>query len=109
MDIENQYNHLLALTAGWLPIVLQYSGRVLLALLTLAVGWWLINKVSSKASSLAAHHGADPALLSFLGSLVSIILQILLAVSAASMIFFASSLSMPSRRVVSCFTVLPEA
>ncbi|MDH4765609.1 small conductance mechanosensitive channel [Pseudomonas sp. SORGH_AS199] len=91
MDIENQYNHLLAMTAGWLPIVLQYSGRVLLALLTLAIGWWLINKVSAKASGLAAHHGADPALLSFLGSLVSIILKILLAVSAASMIGIATT------------------
>lgn len=44
--MELNYDRLVQQTESWLPIVLEYSGKVALALLTLAIGWWLINTLA---------------------------------------------------------------
>ena len=67
-------------------MIMEYGSRVLLALITLAVGWWLINRLTVKIGQLLALRKADLALQGFISSLANIILKILLIVSVASMI-----------------------
>ncbi|HBB79959.1 MAG TPA: mechanosensitive ion channel protein MscS, partial [Pseudomonas sp.] len=46
MDVNIEY--LVGLSEAWLPIVLQYSAQLLLALITFLIGWWLINKLTGR-------------------------------------------------------------
>ena len=84
--MELNYDRLVQQTESWLPIVLEYSGKVALALLTLAIGWWLINTLTGRVGGLLARRSVDRTPQGFVGSLVSIVLKILLVVSVASMI-----------------------
>lgn len=86
MDLNAQVDHLEKVTEAWIPLFLQYGSRVLLAVITLGIGWWVINVVTRKLSGLLALRNADLALQGFMGSLANIILKILLIVSVASMI-----------------------
>ncbi|HEJ6390371.1 TPA: mechanosensitive ion channel family protein, partial [Pseudomonas aeruginosa] len=52
--MELNYDRLVQQTESWLPIVLEYSGKVALALLTLAIGWWLINTLTGRVGGLLA-------------------------------------------------------
>ncbi len=70
----------------WLPVLLSYSGKLSLALVTLLVGWWLINLLTRKVSRLLDGRDVDRALSGFIGSLAGIILKVLLLISVASMI-----------------------
>ncbi|NKQ11891.1 mechanosensitive ion channel family protein [Pseudomonas sp. SST3] len=79
-------DYLVELSEAWLPIVLQYGAQLLLALATFLVGWWLINKLTSKVGGLLQRRQVDPSLHGFIESLLSIILKVLLLVSVASMI-----------------------
>lgn len=81
--MELNYDRLVQQTESWLPIVLEYSGKVALALLTLAIGWWLINTLTGRVGGLLARRSVDRTLQGFVGSLVSIVLKILLVVSVA--------------------------
>jgi hypothetical protein len=67
-------------------MIMEYGSRVLLAVITLAIGWWLINKVTQKLGGLLALRNADLALQGFISSLANIMLKVLLIVSVASMI-----------------------
>ncbi|AHY41927.1 mechanosensitive ion channel protein MscS [Stutzerimonas decontaminans] len=84
MDLSVDY--LVDLSESWLPIVLQYGAQVTLALLTFLLGWWLINTLTAKVSSLLQRRQVDPTLHGFIGSLASVVLKVLLLVSVASMI-----------------------
>ena len=86
MDLNAEVDHLVQASQAWIPMVMQYGSKVLLALLTLCVGWWLINKVTANLQKLLALRHIDLALQGFIGSLANIILKILLIVSVASMI-----------------------
>lgn len=86
MDFDAQLDHLVDASQAWLPIIMAYSGRVLLALVVLAIGWWLINRVTHNLSALIGKRLGDPALQNFIGTLANIILKVLLVISAASMI-----------------------
>jgi small conductance mechanosensitive channel len=70
----------------WLPVVLQYGARLLLALLTLVIGWWLIGKLTRALLALLAHRHVEPTLHGFLGSLLGVALKILLLISVAGMV-----------------------
>ncbi|WP_137818106.1 mechanosensitive ion channel family protein [Pseudomonas sp. 2FG] len=70
----------------WLPVLLEYSGKLALALLTLLIGWWLINKLTRKVGGLLELRNVDRALHGFIGSLANIVLKVLLLVSVASMV-----------------------
>lgn len=63
-----------------------YLPRVLLAGLTLLVGWWLIGHASQLLSRATSRF--DVSLSSFLRSLVSIVLKVLLLISVAGMVGF---------------------
>lgn len=86
MDIDAQVDRLVDASQAWLPVIMAYSGRVLLALVVLAIGWWLINRLTHNLSALIGKRLADPALQGFIGTLANIILKVLLVISAASMI-----------------------
>ena len=86
MDLNAEFDHLIKTSQAWGPMIMEYGSRVLLALVTLAIGWWLINRLTAKLGQLLALRKADLALQGFISSLVNIILKVLLVVSVASMI-----------------------
>ncbi|MFW9078149.1 mechanosensitive ion channel family protein [Pseudomonas sp. P2757] len=86
MDLNTEVDNLVKASQAWIPMIMEYGSRVLLAVLTLAIGWWLINKVTTKLGGLLALRNADLALQGFISSLANIILKVLLIVSVASMI-----------------------
>jgi small conductance mechanosensitive channel len=86
MDLNAEVDNLVKASQAWIPMIMEYGSRVLLAVITLAVGWWLINKVTQKLGGLLALRNADLALQGFISSLANIILKVLLIVSVASMI-----------------------
>jgi len=86
MDLNAEVDHLVKASQAWIPMIMEYGSRVLLAVITLAIGWWLINKVTHKLGALLALRNADLALQGFISTLANIILKILLIVSVASMI-----------------------
>ena len=86
MDLNAEVDQLIKASQAWIPMIMEYGSRVLLAVITLAVGWWLINRLTAKLGHLLALRKADLALQGFISSLVNIILKVLLVVSVASMI-----------------------
>ncbi|BBP81605.1 MULTISPECIES: mechanosensitive ion channel family protein [unclassified Pseudomonas] len=84
MDIT--VDELVRRSEGWLPIILEYSGKLTLALITLLIGWWLINRITNRVSNLLAMRRVDKTLHGFIGSLANMVLKVLLLVSVASMI-----------------------
>ncbi len=86
MDLNAEVDQLVKASQAWIPMIMEYGSRVLLAVITLAIGWWLINKVTQKLGGLLALRNADLALQGFISSLANIILKVLLIVSVASMI-----------------------
>lgn len=74
------------LQQAWLLLVMQYGGQVLLAIITLLVGWWVIGRLTSAVLGLLVRRNVDPTLHGFLGALVGIGLRVLLLVSVAGMI-----------------------
>jgi small conductance mechanosensitive channel len=86
MDLNAEVDNLVKASQAWVPMIMEYGSRVLLAVITLAIGWWLINKVTQKIGGLLALRNADLALQGFISSLANIILKVLLIVSVASMI-----------------------
>ncbi|WP_440091730.1 mechanosensitive ion channel family protein [Pseudomonas syringae] len=86
MDLNAEVGHLWQASQAWIPMIMEYGSRLLLALVTLCVGWWLINRLTGKLGALLALRHADLALQGFVSNLANIILKILLVVSVASMI-----------------------
>jgi small conductance mechanosensitive channel len=84
--MQPTYDELVRMSQTWLPVVLEYSGKLALALFTLVLGWWLINRVSGRLQLLMSGRKVDQALISFIGSLANILLKVLLLVSVATMI-----------------------
>ena len=86
MDLNAEVDQLVRQSQTWIPLIMEYGSRVLLALLTLAVGWWIINKVSARLGKLVGLRNADLALQGFISTLANIVLKVLLLVCVASMI-----------------------
>ncbi|MBZ9663305.1 mechanosensitive ion channel [Pseudomonas sp. LMG 31766] len=84
--MEMNVDELVKLSEAWLPVVLEYSGKLTLALITLLIGWWLISRLTSSIGRMLEARKVDRALSSFISSLVSIVLRILLLISVASMV-----------------------
>lgn len=74
------------LSEAWLPLALQYGSQVLLAIVTLAIGWWIIGRVTSGVHLLLEKRHVDRTLHSFIGTLVGVGLKVLLFISVAGMI-----------------------
>ncbi|MCU1751329.1 mechanosensitive ion channel family protein [Pseudomonas sp. 6D_7.1_Bac1] len=86
MDINAEVDNLVKASQTWIPMIMEYGSRVLLAVITLAIGWWLINRLTHKVGKLLALRNADLALQGFVTSLANIVLKMMLIVSVASMI-----------------------
>ncbi|RRV06006.1 mechanosensitive ion channel family protein [Pseudomonas sp. v388] len=86
MDLNAEVDQLWRASQAWIPMIMQYGSRLLLALVTLCIGWWLINRVTNKLGALLALRHADQALQGFVSTLANVILKILLIVSVASMV-----------------------
>ncbi|SEI24578.1 mechanosensitive ion channel family protein [Pseudomonas asplenii] len=91
MDLNAEMDHLIKASQAWIPMIMEYGSRVLLAVVTLAVGWWLINKLTGKLGKLLALRNADLALQGFISSLLNIALKVMLSISVASMIGVATT------------------
>ncbi|WP_421682259.1 mechanosensitive ion channel [Stutzerimonas urumqiensis] len=83
--MELSIDYLVSLSDAWLPLVMQYGAQIALALLTLVVGWWLINRLTGKVGALLQRRQVDPTLHGFVGSLAAIALKAMLLISVASM------------------------
>jgi small conductance mechanosensitive channel len=66
-------------------MALGYAPKVLGALVTLIIGFWLAGILARKISKLLEKRGTEPSLIPFLHSLVAIIIKTLVLLSAASM------------------------
>lgn len=67
-------------------VILIYGGRLLLAIITLVVGFWIISRIVKSFGKLMARRDVDASLRPFLRSIVSIVLKIMLILSVASMV-----------------------
>lgn len=74
------------LKANWLPLLIEHGMHILFALVTLAVGWWLISRIVSAMVNFMQGRHIDVMVVSFLSSLVLTLLRIMLLLSVASMI-----------------------
>ncbi len=54
MDLNAEVDQLIKTSQAWIPMIMEYGSRVLLALVTLAIGWWLINRLTVKLGQLLA-------------------------------------------------------
>lgn len=72
-----------------IAMVMSYAPKVILAIITLIVGLWLINRFVSVLDKKLGEK--DPTLNKFLCSLISITLKILLLISVASMVGIATT------------------
>ncbi|MDD2051453.1 mechanosensitive ion channel [Pseudomonas putida] len=86
MDLNAEVDQLIKASQAWIPMIMEYGSRVLLAIITLGIGWWLINRLTVRLGRLLALRSADLALQGFISSLANIALKVMLIVSVASMI-----------------------
>jgi len=91
MDLNAEVDRLIKTSQSWIPMIMEYGSRVLLAVITLAIGWWLINRLTHRVGRLLALRNADLALQHFITSLANIALKVMLVVSVASMIGVATT------------------
>ena len=91
MDLNAEVDHLIKSSESWLPMIMEYGSRFLLAVVTLAIGWWLINVLTHRVGRLLALRNADLALQHFITSLANIALKVMLVVNVASMIGVATT------------------
>ncbi|MFO7701920.1 mechanosensitive ion channel family protein [Psychroflexus maritimus] len=66
-------------------LVINYAPKVLGAIITLIIGFWIARLIAGKVKNLMVNKNVDPTLIPFLTSLIAIILKILVLFSAASM------------------------
>jgi len=71
MDLNAEVDHLVQASQAWIPMVMQYASKVILAVVVLCVGWWLINRVTASLQKLLALRHIDLALQRFIGTLAN--------------------------------------
>ncbi len=71
---------------NWFPLLIEHGKHAVFALITLALGWWLINRIIASLGHFMHQRHADPMVNGFLSSLLSALLRILLLLSVAGMI-----------------------
>ncbi len=70
-----------------IELAMNYTPKLLLALLVLTIGWWAVNQITKILLKAVEKSNVDsPEIKSFLGSLVSIGLKILLLLSVAGIV-----------------------
>ena len=101
--MDQYYGQLSGLTALYLP-------KVLFALLTLVVGFWLAGMVSRIAGNLLHKNKVEVTIIPFLTSIVSVLLKVMVLISAASrwrsVLSLMAATSLSNALVVSNFTTV---
>jgi len=69
-----------------IELLMDYGPRLLLAIITLIVGLWLIGRLVKFTKRLMDKRDFDNSLKSFLSSIISVLLKVLLVISVMSMI-----------------------
>tara|TARA_R110000868_G_scaffold44816_3_gene149284 strand:+ start:438 stop:1262 length:825 start_codon:yes stop_codon:yes gene_type:complete len=69
-----------------IALVVQYGGRVVLAIIVLIVGLALIKRISRSMESTMVKRNLDPSLRPFIGTLLNALMKIMLVISIASMV-----------------------
>ena len=72
-------------TESLMPILMEYGQKLVLVLITLIVGFWIINVLTKNLLKLLEKQDVDPSLTSFLKSLLSTLLKAMLLISVAGM------------------------
>lgn len=65
---------------------MMYLPKVVLAIITLIVGFWIIKRIGKGMNAVLGHRSIDDSLQKFLTSLVDVLLKILLLVAVAGMV-----------------------
>jgi small conductance mechanosensitive channel len=84
-------NQVQELSSKALEMAIAYAPRVALALITLIIGIWIINKVVAGSRKLMEVRSVDATLRAFLGSMLNVVLKALLFISVASMVGIATT------------------
>lgn len=79
------------LTNTAMEMAMAYAPKVALALVTLVIGIWIINKVVAGCRILLEKRDVDITLRTFLGSVINVLLKALLFISVASMVGIATT------------------
>ncbi|NNF35652.1 MAG: mechanosensitive ion channel family protein [Saprospiraceae bacterium] len=66
-----------------MDMAIAYAPKVLMALLTLIIGFWIISKIIGYLKRVMKHRGMDDTLSNFLASLASIAMKVMLLLSVA--------------------------
>lgn len=89
MEEQNVLDSAVTPIAGYtqkgIDMAIEFAPTLILALLTLVIGFWIIGKIVRFAQSAISRSGMDDTLSSFLASLISIALKVMLLLSVASM------------------------
>ena len=75
-----------SIQTNWLPLLIEHGKHIIFALITLTLGWWLINRIIKSLSHFMQERHADPMVNGFLSSLLSALLRIMLLLSVAGMV-----------------------
>jgi len=76
---------LTAMSEKGITMAIEYAPKVLLAIVTLIVGFWIIKRIVKFAIKAIKASGMDESLSTFIASLLSIALKVMLLLSVASM------------------------
>ena len=80
MDLKN-----INLTALW-DTLLAWSPKLIAAILTLIIGFWIVNAVAKMIGKSLSKSGLDADLIPFLKSLVSVLLKVMVVITAAGVV-----------------------
>ncbi|ANF59449.1 mechanosensitive ion channel family protein [Halotalea alkalilenta] len=89
--MEEGVNQLWSQMGAWMPLMLSYAGNLVLALITLAIGWWIISLFTASLTRLMKARHIEPTLQSFVLSVLGLLLKALLLISVASMVGIATT------------------
>ncbi|MEL6193334.1 MAG: mechanosensitive ion channel domain-containing protein [Bacteroidota bacterium] len=67
-------------------MAVEYAPKFIMAILTLIIGFWIINRITRLTDRVLASRDMDLTLRKFLSDLIGVVLKVLLLISAASMV-----------------------
>jgi small conductance mechanosensitive channel len=77
-----------AITEQAIDFLFDFGPKILGALIALIIGLWIVGRISQGVRKLMQKRGVEPSLQSFLASMVSVLLKLILFIVVASMIGF---------------------
>lgn len=67
----------------WLEMAVGFAPKVLQAIITLIIGFWIANRLSGMVSKILGKRKVDPTVIPFLVSIVSVLFKVLVLISVA--------------------------